>query len=216
MVDEVDRLTTVKISLIPQLPDLESIRDIRTKLNISQRELASLAGVSQSLIAKVERGGVDPAYNGVKRIFQAFEEVMKVKMTEGESTHMSVGDLCTTGVINVSPFNTLEEAIEKMVEGRFTQLPVIEGERVVGSITDDQIREYTITETKEGRRPYEDVMMTKVTEVMAPPFTIVKEDTPIELASLLLQREEAILVSKKGGVVGILTSADFLSLALRH
>ena len=168
------------------------------------------------MIAKVERGRVDPAYNGVKRIFKAFEEVTRNRLTEGGGTHLTVSDLCTKGVINVSPHRTLEEAIEKMVNGRFTQVPVIEGDRVVGSITDDQIREYTIEQIRTGRKSHEDVMLTKVSEVMMEPFTIVKEDTPIELASLFLQREEAILISGKVGIVGILTSADFLSLALRH
>jgi predicted transcriptional regulator len=49
---------------------------------------------------------------------------------------------------------------------------------------------------------------------MEAPFPILSEDTPIELASLHLQREEAVLVTRRGMIVGILTSADFLDLGL--
>jgi predicted transcriptional regulator len=59
-------------------------------------------------------------------------------------------------------------------------------------------------------------MQTKVEEVMMDPFPILSEDTPIELASVHLQREEAVLVSRKGQIVGILTSADFLNLGINQ
>lgn len=61
---------------------------------------------------------------------------------------------------------------------------------------------------------YDDVMQTKVDSIMEPPFPILAEDTPIELASLHLQREEAVLVTRRGTIIGILTSADFLDLGL--
>ncbi len=65
-------------------------------------------------------------------------------------------------------------------------------------------------------KPYDEVMRTKVEEVMTEPFPILSEDTPIDVASLHLQREEAILISRKGAIVGILTSADFLNLGLNQ
>jgi len=115
-------------------------------------------------------------------------------------------------VVSMAPDGTLAEAVEIMMKGRFTQIPILDGDKVVGSITDDGIREYAIEETKNGRKTYDEVMRTKLMEVMWEPFPILSEDTPIELASLHLQREEAILVTRKGAIVGILTSADFLGL----
>jgi predicted transcriptional regulator len=99
----------------------------------------------------------------------------------------------------MTPDETIGEAVNRMVKGRFTQLPVICGDRVVGSITDDRIRDYTIEETINGRRAYESIIQMRVEEITADPFPILSEDTPIELASPHLQIEEAILVSRKGG-----------------
>lgn len=211
-------MTTQRMALVPQLPDLDKIRQMRKRLNLSQRELASLAGVSQSLIAKIERGSIDPSYSNVRKILMAFEEVLRRRKVEGMKlgAQLTVGDLATRGVVLVGPEQSVGECVERMMKGRFTQLPVMVGDKVVGGITDDRIRDYTIEETRANRKTYDMVMQTKVEEVMMDPFPILSEDTPIELASVHLQREEAILVSRKGQIVGILTSADFLNLGLNQ
>ena len=211
-------MTTQRMALIPQLPDLDKIRQMRKRLNLSQRELASMAGVSQSLIAKIERGSIDPSYSNVRKILMAFEEVLRRRKVEGMKlgAQLTVGDLATRGVVQVVPEQTVGECVERMMKGRFTQLPVMVGDKVVGGITDDRIRDYAIEETRANRKTYDMVMQTKVEEVMMDPFPILSEDTPIELASVHLQREEAVLVSRKGQIVGILTSADFLNLGLNQ
>ncbi len=152
----------------------------------------------------------------LRKIFNAFEEILKKRALEGKNmgARFTVGDLATRGVISISPEQSLAEAVEKMMKGRFTQLPIMVGERIAGSITDDRIRDYTIEETRNQRKSYDEVMQTRVEEIMDDPFPILSEDTPIELASLHLQREEAVLVSRRGTIIGILTSADFLDLGL--
>ncbi|MCQ5376134.1 MAG: CBS domain-containing protein, partial [Methanomassiliicoccales archaeon] len=143
---------------------------------------------------------------------------LKKGIVDAEKTgiHLTVGDLATRGVVSISPNDTIAEAIERMVKGRFTQLPVVVGDRIVGSITDDIIRNYTIEQTRNKEKNYEEVMKTPVSEIMEAPFPILSEDTPIELASLHLQRQEAVLVSRKGVVIGILTSADFLNIGFKR
>jgi predicted transcriptional regulator len=211
-------LTGSRVAMIPQLPDLDKIRQMRKRLNLSQRELAGLAGVSQSLIAKIERGSIDPSYSNVRKILMAFEEVLRRRKAEGlrSGGQLAVGDIATRGVISVAPDQTISEAVDRMMKGRFTQLPVMVGDRVVGGLTDDAIRDYTIQETRNGRKTYDEVMRTRLEEVMRDPFPILSEDTPIDVASFHLQREDAILISRKGAIVGILTSADFLSLGLNQ
>jgi predicted transcriptional regulator len=211
-------MSSARMALVPQLPDLDKIRQMRKRLNLSQRELAGMAGVSQSLIAKIERGSIDPSYSNVRKILMAFEDVLRRRKVEGmkSGAQLTVGDLSTKGVISVTPDQTLGEATDRMMKGRFTQLPVAIGEKVVGALTDDRIRDYTIDATKNKTKSYDEVMRTKVEEVMSEPFPILSEDTPIDVASLHLQREEAILISRKGAIVGILTSADFLNLGLNQ
>jgi len=53
------------------LPELSEIKARRKQLGITQEELAELAEVSQSLIAKIENSSIIPTYDRVKRIFDA-------------------------------------------------------------------------------------------------------------------------------------------------
>ena len=50
-------------------PKLNEISKKRKILGLTQSELAKLAGVSQSLIAKLESGKIEPSYTKVKTIF---------------------------------------------------------------------------------------------------------------------------------------------------
>jgi len=211
-------MTSIRLTVIPHLPELGQIKELRKKLNISQRELAKRAGVSQSLIAKIENGAIDPSFNKVRQIFEALEEVFRTLNMEGKTnaSRLTIYDLATKGVVSASPDEPVGRVVDKMMEGRYTQLPVMEDGKVVGSVTDDLIRSYTIEATRSGIKTYDEVMETPVKEIMEPPFSILRDDTPIDLASMHLQQEEAVLVSKNGEIVGILTSADFLNLGLRY
>ena len=57
------------------LPSLDEIAKKRKMLGLTQKELARMAGVSQSSIAKIESGKIDPSYNKVKAIFDVLERM---------------------------------------------------------------------------------------------------------------------------------------------
>ena len=52
------------------LPSIESIKQQRLKINMTQKELANLVGVSTSMINQIESGRSAPSYNTAKRIFE--------------------------------------------------------------------------------------------------------------------------------------------------
>ena len=64
------------------LPKLEEISKRRRVLGLSQKQLARLAGVSQSLIAKVEAGKTEPSYLRTKSIFDTLEKLQGRKNCE--------------------------------------------------------------------------------------------------------------------------------------
>ena len=55
---------------MPMLPRIDYIKQARTKLGMTQRELASLAGVSTSMINQIESGRCKPSYDTAKKIFE--------------------------------------------------------------------------------------------------------------------------------------------------
>jgi len=175
--------------------DLGQIKKLRQKLGLTQSELAKLSGISQSMIAKIEKGRVEPSYTVAKRIFIALED----KMKEHHETLMAK-DICTQNVISISPEDPIEKAVELMRENAISQLPVIHEGKVVGSVT-----EGTLVAN------YEKINNgTKVREIMEDPFPVVSYNTPLSLIKETLKIYPAVIMVKNGEISGIITKADLL------
>ena len=70
------------------LPSIESIKQQRLKINMTQKELARLVGVSTSMINQIESGRSAPSYNTAKKIFEVLER------QEIEASTHNAGELC--------------------------------------------------------------------------------------------------------------------------
>ncbi len=51
------------------LPRIDTIKQIRIKIGITQKKLASMTGVSTSMINQIESGRSKPSYETAKKIF---------------------------------------------------------------------------------------------------------------------------------------------------
>ena len=92
-----------------------------------------------------------------------------------------------------------------MNETGFSQLPVFDGRHIVGSIAEKAIMDRIVS----GMSPRELSSM-PVAKVMTEAFPQIDEKTPLSLISALLQYHSAVLVMKRGQVIGIITKADLL------
>ncbi len=184
------------------LPSLEKIARKRKMLGLTQKKLADLSGVSQSLIAKLESGKTDPSYTKVKAIIDVLNQLeMKMEVHAREIVHSKV--------ISVQKSDKVSKAVHLMMEHGYSQLPVFDGEHAVGSIS-----EKTILSQVSAGRDLSQISVLFVEEVMNEAFPQVGEDAPLSLISGLLQVYPAVLVSKKGKVTGIVTKADLLKMLL--
>ena len=52
------------------LPTIQSIKQQRLKINLSQKQLANEVGVSTSMINQIESGRSQPSYETAKKIFE--------------------------------------------------------------------------------------------------------------------------------------------------
>jgi len=178
------------------LPSLDEIAKKRKMLGLTQKQLARMAGVSQSFIAKIESGKIDPSYNKVKAIFDVLEKMeTKVNHTAKKIFHK--------GVVGVQKNETIGKAISLMMKHGYSQLPVFDGEQVVGCIS-----EKTILNQVTVGKELSQLSQRLVEEIMeeAPPR--IDENAPLPLVSSLLHAYPAVLVTKKGKVIGIITKAD--------
>ena len=114
------------------LPSIEEVAKKRRIMGLTQQKLARLAGVSQSLIAKLESQKIDPSYTKVKAIFDALERMQ----TE---TEVRAEDLLHNEVIGVQKSDLVSKAVQTMADYGYSQLPVFDGEHAVGSISEKTI-----------------------------------------------------------------------------
>ena len=108
--------------------ELNEIKDIRKKAGLTQGQLASKAGVSQSLIAKIEAGILDPTFSNAKKIFGALDDLTQKKEIKAE-------EIMNTSIISLTPNDLVKDAIKKMKKYEISQVPIVDGDKVLGILT---------------------------------------------------------------------------------
>lgn len=184
------------------LPELSEIRAKRKRIGLTQTGLAQKAGVSQSLVAKIEAGGIVPSYGNAKKIFDFFESLH-------EQSQLRAADFMTAKVISVRPDATLREAVKVMKRGAVSQLPVIDDGKNIGTLS-----EKIVLERLNSAKDMKEVSSLKAVEAMTEAMPVLREDTPFKVISALLEHNPGVLVGRKGRLVGIITKSDLLNAVL--
>lgn len=180
-----------------QFPDLSEIARLRKKLKLTQMQLAEKSGVSQSLIARIESGTVDPGYSKIKSLFNALQEP--------DSKEITAEEIMTPKVIRVDAGDGLWKAANKMKEHEVSQMPVFDGERIVGSISEKVILDQF---AKGG--DIKKISGKNVSEYAGEAFPVISPNTPLSTISALLENNMALIVAEKGHAKGVITKADLL------
>lgn len=179
----------------------EDIRRLRRILRLTQKELARRAGVSQSLISRIENRSVDPRLSTVKKIVDILTQ------TEEKRT---AADVMHSPVISVDVRDSVRTAVGLMKRHDISQMPVLRGSKIIGGI-----REATIIDRIMKSGNPERVFSSAVYNVMEKKFATVNPSTPIDdVVYLLSQGEPAVLVVDDDKLVGIITKIDAISSAI--
>ena len=185
-----------------QFPPASDIRKIRLSMDITQSQLSASSGISQSTIAKIERGKISASYETVVTLFETLD-AMKHEIGKG----MTAIDVCSKDVVYVESDANISKASSIMREEGYSQLPVFLGDFPVGSIS-----ERDIFSTISSGIPLEEVNELPVSKVMGESFPVVADTTPVATVAMMMSNCNAILVSKKGKIIGMITNADMLKL----
>jgi len=193
-------LKPIKSSLNGLLPRIDSIKQIRLKIGITQKKLATMTGVSTSMINQIESGRSQPSYETAKKIFESLAKL------EGESSSHTAGDFCSTDIVKLKPTNTLHDAIKKMHQLSISQIPIFNNSDVVGMISEDGIVKH-LAELGEA-----ELKKAKLANTMESVPPIVDWNTPANVLVPLIRYSKCILVSKKSKIIGIITASDTLKM----
>lgn len=185
-----------------KFPPTSDIRRIRKTLDLTQAQLAAASGVSQSTIAKIEKDTISASYNTVVKLFETMES-----MHTDDHRNYSAADVASKGVVTIQSSKTVHDASDLMKSTGYSQLPVMDGETPVGSISERVIFEYV----RKGMT-MDELSNKSIYKIMNESYPVVTENTPISTVTTLMTDCNAILVAKKGKIVGLITSADMLKL----
>ena len=172
---------------------IESLQNLRREVKMTQAEVAIEVGVSQSYIARLERGSLDPKLSIVNKIIEV--------LTSRQSK--TCYDIMTINPLTIEARDPASVAVGMMQKHNYSQIPVLRGTQMIGIITERDII----------RNLQHDMSELSVQAVMSPEgVPMIDETTPVDIITPLFQKYQAILVQTQGRIRGIITRSDLLKL----
>lgn len=109
----------------------------------------------------------------------------------------------TTGVLTVQQDATLEHAVSLMKDNQVRHLPVLEGEQLVGLLTQ---RDVAMAANLNGVDP----RVEPVKSAMSPNVLTVSPDSPLDQVALEMAEDKygSVVVTQHDKVVGVVTTVD--------
>ena len=110
----------------------------------------------------------------------------------------------TPAIVSIGPGATVRQALRLMELHDVSQLPVMDGDTCVGSLSDWALSTRSLENVK--------MLDAVVSDVMEAPFPVIEPTQPVDsIAKLLSKANPAVLVRDNGKIGGIVTRSDVLS-----
>jgi acetoin utilization protein AcuB len=138
----------------------------------------------------------------------------------GISKMIQVKDLMKTDLVTIGPNEPIKDALEKMVTGKIRRMPVIDGDRLVGIITDRDVRQALNSPFIFHERSYDEYLHREIkveSSMTHDPVTIRSDANIIEAAEQMEMRKIGGLpVVDNGALVGIITLSDLMNFLIKQ
>ncbi len=189
-----------------RVPSPKELQDLRKKVGLTQAELAEQVGISQSLVARIEKGKVNPSIVTLKRILNVIERQRKTHSNLGDLIKWKARSTKLDALIWVSPDDKVRRAAILMRRHGISQLPVLKGNTSAGSISESTIIRQLMTMGSPK------VFGLSIREIMEPPFPTADINDNIDSAlAKIASGIEALLVFDEDRPIGIITKIDIIA-----
>ena len=136
-----------------------------------------------------------------------------------ETIPKTVGEVMTRQVVTVTEQQTLHDAEVGMKQFHFRHLPVVEGDKLIGVVTQRDLLHASSSWLSDKAEERDEIIhKLPVAEIMRREVVTVKASDPLlDAARLLWEGKLGCLpvTGDDGALVGMLTEADFVKLAIR-
>lgn len=180
--------------------ELNEIQYLRKKLGLTQKQLAEKAQVSQSLIAKIEAGTIEPTYSKALKILGALNDITS-------KTESCAKELMNKRLVIAQENDDIASIAKSMRKHEISQIPVVKQKIPIGIISESTILEKMM----ETKNPHE-IAQLKARDIKKECPPVISPDTKQSAILGLLKYFPAVLVANHGELVGVITKADLLEL----
>jgi len=174
--------------------DITQLKKIRKQLELTQTEFSKRANISQSMVAKIESGKLDPTYTYVKKIEETIQTLTKREEKEAK-------DIMHKGVISIKKNESVNRIVNMFLKHNISQIPVMDNNHIIGLVTESSLVNHT--ETGLYNKKVEDIMEE------SPP--IITPKTKLSAIISLLKFYPIVLIQDRGKLEGVITKADIIS-----
>ena len=183
-------------------PKFEEIREFRTKLGITQNELAKVVGITTNMITQIETGRAKPSA-------QNYQKIIEHLYKKSDEKEIKLEEILATPIKFLTPGQTAQDAKEIFDSTEdFDLLPVFNNHTdryLLGKISKIGLEKYL----ENNRRELNSII---VQDILEEPPPTVPHDTPKTWIRPFLQiRNNCVLVTKNGKISGIVNYWDYLS-----
>lgn len=191
--------------IIMSLLSPNELKELRKKAKLTQAQLAKLAGVSQSLIARIESGSVDPRLSTVNKILRVLNSRISAENTVEDILRLKETTVKLPRIIFARPTDKIDKVVDLMKQYGVSQIPVLENLTSVGKITETLL-------LKQFQKYGVKLFSMYVKDIMEEGFPIVSRNSRIsEVYSLISEGHQAVLIYSHGKLIGLITKTDLLN-----
>ena len=173
--------------------DITQLRKIRKQIDMTQHKFAKEIGVSQSMVAKIESGKLDPTYSYVKMIE---EKIMHLTKRDEKEAF----EIMNHKVIFTGNDDFVKDVINIINSKGISQVPVVERGNAIGLVSEGSILNGNIEEIGKKR----------VHEIMTESPPIIDKHAKLEVIIQLLKFYSILIVKEAGKLIGVITKADVI------
>lgn len=183
------------------ISDFSELKKLRQIAGLTQAELAKRVGVSQSFIAKIENGKIDPKFSIIKKIYDELLLIIDTQDTADKIMH--------SPVITAHETDDVISIVNKMENYNISQIPVInDDEKLVGIIYDYILLRKIVSNN---------IKKLTASKIMSPLPPLIQTSEPINRILRLFSKYSIVLViDDKLHPLGIITRSDLIGFLVKH